>query len=324
MAEADSNGGAVLSPSIGQLLERFESQRLECARKVKARCGIVAGLTAVAVAIALAARAEPAILLFIAIAGAGVGYAVYGAATSGYRKAYKSEVVGSVVAAYLDGLRYRPEGTIARRQFEWSGLYTQGIDRYRGEDYIEGTLDKTEFAFSEVHAEYKITTTDSKGRRRTSWRTIFKGIFFIADFHKDFRARTVVLPDTAQRLFGSFGQTLQSFSGGRGELVKLEDPEFEREFCVYGDDQVEARYILSPSLMRRILDYKRKFRSDMRLAFRDSKVFVALSCDKNRFEPRVFESIADGALIAEYRADLDLIIGIVNDLNLNTRVWSKE
>ena len=41
-----------------------------------------------------------------------------------------------------------------------------------------------------------------------------------------------------------------------GELVKLEDPEFEKSFVVYSGNQTEARYILSTSLMRRILDYK--------------------------------------------------------------------
>ena len=72
----------------------------------------------------------------------------------------------------------------------------------------------------------------------------------MADFNKNFNGHTVVLPDTAEKILGKFGQSLQSMSS-RGELVKLEDPEFEKEFCVYGDDQVEARYILSPALMKR-------------------------------------------------------------------------
>jgi len=302
------------------VLDRYEARRLECVRKLKIGLGIVGGLMAIGIAATLSAQGP---VLFPLIAGVVIGGIVYYALTHGFKKSFKAEVVSAVVEAYLEGLRYYPERKISRSQFEYSKLYTKGIDRYKGEDYISGKLGETDFEFSEVHAQYKTTSTDSKGRRSTSWHTIFRGIFFIADFHKNFHTRTVVLPDTAEKLFGFLGQKLQSMNLFRGQLIKLENPDFEREFCVYGDDQIEARYILSPSLMERILSYKRKFGSDMRLAFVDSKVYVALSSNKNRFEPKMFQPINDGKLLNEYRADLDLIIGIVEDLNLNTRVWSK-
>lgn len=41
--------------------------------------------------------------------------------------------------------------------------------------------------------------------------------------------------------------------------VKLEDPVFEREWEVYATDQIEARYILTPALMERMLEIKRRF-----------------------------------------------------------------
>ena len=48
------------------------------------------------------------------------------------------------------------------------------------------------------------------------------------------------------------GQKLQSFTTAfsKRQLIKLEDPEFEKLFAVYGDDQIEARYILTPALMQ--------------------------------------------------------------------------
>ena len=70
---------------------------------------------------------------------------------------------------------------------------------------------------------------------------------------------TLLYPDTAEKMFGKFGQSLQSLNGkmahGGRDVVKLEDPEFEKEFVVYAHDQVEARYVLSPSLMRRLLEF---------------------------------------------------------------------
>ncbi|MHC4648718.1 MAG: DUF3137 domain-containing protein, partial [Planctomycetota bacterium] len=106
--------------------------------------------------------------------------------------------------------------------------------------------------------------------------------------------------------------------------IKLEDPEFERHFAVYGNDQIQARYILSTSLMARIVDFKKKTNRKIYLSFVGSRVFVAVSYSKNLFEPRLFRTILDFELVQEYFEDLQLAIGIVDDLNLNTRIWSKE
>jgi hypothetical protein len=125
-------------------------------------------------------------------------------------------------------------------------------------------------------------------------------------------------------MFGGFGKMLQSWNIGRPDLVKLEDPEFEREFVVYGNDQIEARYILSTSLMRRILDFKQKTGTKIYLSFTGSKVYVAVPINRNMFEPKYFSSISDFSPILDYYRDLEFSVGIVEDLNLNTRIWTKE
>ncbi len=39
-----------------------------------------------------------------------------------------------------------------------------------------------------------------------------------------------------------------------GELIKLENPEFEKIFSVYGSSQQEARYVLTPTMMEAIVN----------------------------------------------------------------------
>ncbi|MBT5168734.1 MAG: DUF3137 domain-containing protein, partial [Opitutales bacterium] len=51
---------------------------------------------------------------------------------------------------------------------------------------------------------------------------------------------------------------------------------------------------------------------------------IALSTDKNHFEPKVFTPVNDLSQVQVFRNDLDMIIDIIEDLNLNTRLWSKE
>ncbi|MBM4152734.1 MAG: DUF3137 domain-containing protein, partial [Kiritimatiellaceae bacterium] len=106
--------------------------------------------------------------------------------------------------------------------------------------------------------------------------------------------------------------------------VKLEDPEFEQEFVVYSTDQVEARYILSLAFMRRLLEFKQKTGAAVYFSFIGGEMNVGMSSTKDRFEPRIFQSLLDAAFIRELIHDLQLARGIVEDLNLNTRIWTKE
>ena len=319
------DAAASFEAKIRPLLVQFEAQRKKCLKKWLVWVAVIALLCLAGGFFISRQSPEPGevILISLVIAAVLSGIAFF-LNTKSYKRNFKDQVVRAVIKAYQEDLRYEPRGYIGEHSFRQSKLFLKGIDRYKGEDFVSGRRDKTDFEFSEVHAEYKTHSTDSKGRRKTQWHTIFKGIFFIADFHKDFRTHTVVLPDTAEKLFGFLGKKLQSMNFMRGELIKLEDPEFEDAFCVYGEDQVEARYILSPSLMRRILSCKEKFGSKICLAFLNSMVYVAIETSRNRFEPKVLGSVNDMSLVNEYRYDLDLIVDIVDDLNLNTRIWTKE
>ncbi|MGH7504132.1 MAG: DUF3137 domain-containing protein, partial [Longimicrobiales bacterium] len=162
--------------------------------------------------------------------------------------------------------------------------------------------------------------------------TIFRGLFVIVDFPKQFRGRTIVLPDTAQRFLGGIGQTLQSMNFTRGELIKLEDPEFERHFVVYANDQVEARYLLSTSLMQRILDFRATLNQDVYLSFAHAQLYMAIPSHRNRLEPpALLQLLSYGRSpateeavlrrVGEYIADLTMVLGVVEDLNLNRRIW---
>ncbi|MFH0861999.1 MAG: DUF3137 domain-containing protein [Candidatus Altiarchaeota archaeon] len=262
-----------------------------------------------------------AVPFFAGVAVIGFGN---GMVTKGYRKDYKDQVVGKVVKFIDEGLEYRPSQGIETSAYHDSKIFLTHVDRYHSEDFISGTVGKTKVEFSEVHAEYKTEYRDSKGHRHTQWHTIFRGIFFVADFNKDFKGLTLVVPDTAQKLFGSLvGSFFQSHSIGRPDLVKMEDPEFEKLFVVYGNDQVEARYILSPSLMQRLVEYKKKTGKTLHFSFNKSQVYVAIPYNKDLFEPRIFRTLMDYDEVKGYFEDLKLVTSIVDELNLNTRIWSK-
>ncbi|RJP55905.1 MAG: DUF3137 domain-containing protein [Candidatus Auribacter fodinae] len=259
-------------------------------------------------------------LIFIVVIAIAVIFLIFSLLTRGYVSTFKDTVIHKIVEFIDPNLSYNKSNYVTSSEFMNSGIFLREPDRYKGEDYVRGILDKTNIEFSEINAEYE--TRDNKGRK--SYHTIFKGLFFIADFNKDFKGRTLVLPDTAEKLFKGLGKMLQSWNISRPELIKLEDPEFEKHFAVYGTDQIEARYILSTSLMKRICDFREKSRKKLALSFVNSRLYIALTTNKNMLEPRLFRTLLNFKLVQEYFEDLKLAVDIVEDLNLNRRIWSKQ
>jgi hypothetical protein len=232
-------------------------------------------------------------------------------------------VIAPLVKFFDENLCYVKDGYVAQNIYQEAKIFLHSVDRYHGDDHVKGMLGQTQVQFSELHTEYK-TTVRTKSGTKTQWHTIFKGLFFVADFNKDFHGRTVVLADQAEKMLGGFGQFLQSKNMSRDALVKMDDPLFEKEFVVYGTDQIEARYILTSSLMKRIMDFRLKSKKPIYLSFVNSKMSVAISYNKNLFEPNVFKTLLGFAPIEEYFNDLNMAVSIVEELNLNTRIWSKE
>lgn len=241
-----------------------------------------------------------------------------------FRKQFKRQFISNLLAAVADEVRYLPDGDRQILQdYQHSELFTTEPDRETIEDSIFARIGQTDLKVSELHTEYKQTTTDSDGKTQTKWHTIFKGVFISADFHKDFRGKTFVRCDVAEKNFGRFARMLQKPIFSDLQLVQLEDPDFEREFKVQSTDQIEARYILSPSLMRRMFELKERFGSEVEFSFLRSRVHIAISTSRNFFEPRLGKSLEDPATLRESLDQVSLCMGIVEDLDLNTRIWSK-
>jgi len=241
-----------------------------------------------------------------------------------YRTEFKNQIIERLVKHIDPSLHYDYTNRISTGEFLKSKIFLNRIDRANGEDYITGTLGKTQVEFSELHMEYKTESTDSKGRRQTQWHTIFKGVFFIADFNKNFKTETIVLNDNWEGILGRFARKIQKLNISRPKLIQLENPEFEKMFQVFGEDQIESRYILSPALMERLVNFRNKTNMKISLSFIDSKIYIAMPISKNLFEPRVWNTVLDFDFIQNQLYYLKLFTGIVEELNLNTRIWTKQ
>jgi hypothetical protein len=261
------------------------------------------------------------LMVILLIAFIAVSSMVYKSMISGYAKDFKAKIITPLIHAIDPHLIYQPEFKISQHLFERSDLFKQSIDRYSGNDYVKGSIEGVSLEFSDIHAEYQ--TRDSKGR--TQWHTLFRGLFLVAEFNKHFQAKTVILPDMAEKSFGSLiGGWLQSINFTREGLIRLDDPEFEKHFVVYGSDPIEARYILTHSMMKRIVEFQKKVSHPLFVSFVHNHIHVGIGTGKDLFEPAVFTSLLDYKQAMEYVSTLQNTIGLVEELKLNEKLWSKE
>lgn len=147
-------------------------------------------------------------------------------------------------------------------------------------------------------------------------RQVFKGLFFRSEFNKSFQGETVVFT-------GSLASKLKQLNRS-GQLVKLEDPEFDQLYTVYSDDQVEARYILSTSLMERLVKFRKKAQRPVSISFSENQIFIAIHHDRDLFEAQLFKTMLSFRPMQDYFDNFQLMLGIIQDLNLNRRIWTRQ
>ncbi|RZK49565.1 MAG: DUF3137 domain-containing protein [Pedobacter sp.] len=252
-----------------------------------------------------------------------VGYKLYhlGQAQKHFKEHYKLDILKRALESYSPELVFKPGYGIGEAEFNNSNLFSQSPDRYYSEDYMQAKVGKTAFYFAEVHAEYK-TVTHTKHGRQEHWHDIFKGILFVADFNKYFNGTTIVRPkDFSFNLSKWTGFSM--FQKSSDAMVKLENPEFSKAFVCYSNDQVEARYILTPKLMEEIVELNARCNETISLSFSDHKVHIAFPLRNNYFDAGLYKNLTKSKTLETDLEVIDFVFQIIEDLDLNTRIWTK-
>ncbi len=200
----------------------------------------------------------------------------------------------------------------------------KNYDRASAEDFCEGKVGATLFRLMEVATAKKETYHDHHGHRQVRWISIFKGLIFAADFNKHFSGKTIIRTDSLEKTFGIFARSAQRLVkiGSHLKLVELENPEFEKFFQVESTDPTQARYILSASLMDRLCKLHQNHYPHMQIGFGDSEIIMAIPYVKNFLDSNInLDQLASS--VQNLISEVITILSIVEDLNLNTRIWSK-
>lgn len=228
---------------------------------------------------------------------------------SGYRERFKRDIVSEVFRLVQPRASYLPKQGVARSVFDESGLFTRRVTSYASDDLVRGRIGDVPFEAADVQASY----TTGSGKQRKTWE-VLRGLYLRLDFNKHLRGRTIVEPESAP----------EWRMGPRVGLPKvtLEDPDFERRYAVYAKDPVEARYVLTPLLMERILSLEAQAGHPLHLSFLGNHVHLAVHYGRALFEPSLVASVSFEA-VEEIAQLFGLAELIVAELELNVRIWTK-
>lgn len=310
---------ALLAGPLGQWLREQNSGREQAkARAAKIRMWGIAAACAVAVAIVLFTQGS----IFTALQfGFFTGMAGFGIAELSkwpMLKRLKGGINGAIAKAL--GLEYAADVTPGKT-FEWAKQF-ELVPSYDGasfQDLWGGLLGGQPFTLHEA----RLTEQRGSGKNRRTV-TVFEGSIMSIGFNRRFTSTTVLEPDGKRRKFLIGGEKEEVTIGGLPlERVDVVHPGFEDRFTVWSNDQVEARYLIHPEYVERLLAVEAAFAGeDIRALFHEGDLLITLKTG-DLFESGSLDAGDDRMLlertIAQFGALLDLAVTLNERARLTMR-----
>ncbi|MCI8446430.1 MAG: DUF3137 domain-containing protein [Bacilli bacterium] len=293
-------------------------EELEILRKKARNIVIIGTIISIISAIVLFLITKfPFIIFIVIIVGIVITVIIDAGPSRKFTLAFKKAFVLSALKSIFDDLIYEPEKGLNESVIRNTGMMYMG-DRYSSNDFISGKYKNINIIGADVHIEEKHTTTDSDGNTTTTWVTIFRGRWMIFDFNKSFKANVQV----CQKGFGN--SKVNNYKTMKYKKVSMEDQIFNKNFRIYAQDEHDAFYILTPSLMEKIKNLESSISGKLLFCFIDNKLHVGIQNNKDSFEHSIFTKIDEEKVKNEISKDIKMITAFVDELNLDNNLFRRE
>ncbi|MCB2067722.1 MAG: DUF3137 domain-containing protein [Erythrobacter sp.] len=283
---------ALMAGELGQFLQAQVAVREEARATTMKRYGIAAviGLPLAAL-IWIIIPGQFAMFLTFA-AGAGAIWWCQ-APSMAAKKATKSGINAAIAGAL--GLSYAHDcGPSMGFERAKRHKMLPNYNRSNFEDLWSGDIGGLPFSLHEAHLEEK------RGSGKNShWVTVFRGPVITIGCARDFYGTTLLERSGKHKKFLFFGESEELKVDGQ-VLAKADmvHPDFEDTFTLYTTDQTEARYLVHPAYIEKLIALESAFRGQgITTLFKDRELTVLLKTE-NMFESGSLDHNQDRALVA--------------------------
>ncbi len=183
-------------------------------------------------------------------------------------------------------------------------------DRARFEDHWSGQIGDIPFSLHEAWLEER--RGSGKNRR---WVTVFRGIIMQVGYSRRFHGTTLLARNNAFRQF--FGGKKDSIEviGRQLDYAAMTHPDFEDRFDIYTSDQTEARHLIDPLYVERLIALEGSYRGeDVATIFHEGSLVVTLKAG-NMFESGSIEARDDRRRISITIDQFARIADLTRELN---------
>ena len=185
-----------------------------------------------------------------------------------------------------------------------------GYDRSKFEDMWHGELGGRPFMLHEAKLDEK------RGSGKNSrYVTVFKGAIIAIGFSRDFHGTTLLQRASKHRgLFGGRKDSIK-LNGLTLDNVDLVHPDFADAFAAWTTDQVEARYLVHPAYVERLIAIENACSGkNIRTLFHEGEVLVAIESG-DMFESGSIDPSEDQQLIAKTCEQFSSLAGLARSLD---------
>lgn len=305
---------ALLAGPLGQWLAAQNGERDAVKAKVRRirMWGIGAAIAVAVIGLIVAGGGSGPLQFAFFVGAAGFGIAEW------QKRPMIDKLKGGINGAIAKalGLEYsvecQPGKTFERaKQFD----LVPGYDNARFQDLWWGVVGKQPFTLHEAC----LTETRGSGKDRRTV-TVFEGAILSIGFTRKFLATTLIEPDGQRRKF-LIGKEKEEAKIGGVELgrVDITNPLFEDRFTVWSNDQTEARYIVHPEYVERLLAVEKAFAGeDIRALFHEGDLLITLKTG-DLFESGSLDADHDRALLQKAIAQFSSLAELALALNEKPR-----
>jgi len=177
-------------------------------------------------------------------------------------------------------------------------------DEYNSDGLIKGVVLDFPFKASNISLWEVEEERDSEGNTRTVRYLIFSGRLYIID--TPFNKKKIIITSGRYNLPSTKGM----------QETKLESEEFNKLFRVFAEDQVEVRRVLTPNVMERFIDLRKKV-GEFHVSIIENRVYVAIKKSmkiKIKINKPVKEIIEHARHLAE--VEIESVSSLINTLKM--------
>ena len=213
-----------------------------------------------------------------------------------YQQKVKDIIIPKILSYVGDFKMIDPYDNIYRvRKIVSSSKLFEDIKEFACDDFIVGTYKGIKIRIAEVSLNYGSKISEGSP---------FSGLFVSFEMSKEFPTEIIILGNK------------EKYDKPKNR-VYLEDSTFEKIYDVYSPDQIEARKIMTPSFMERLVRYSKIKKWDITLSVESNRINVAIKSVKNWFYIDTSYAASNANSYRRFLLDIIHVLSIVELLKID-------